>query len=67
MVEAFPSELRFWKDEQMKLICDNQAALYISPKPIFHKRIKHIEMNYHFISENITSGCMTTSFINSND
>ena len=38
-------ELRFGKDEQMKLICDNQATLHISSKPVFHKRTKHIGMH----------------------
>ena len=60
-------ELRFGKDKQMKLICDNQAALHISSNPIFHKRTKHIEVDCHFIREKIASGCMTTSFVNSND
>ena len=60
-------ELRFGKDEQMKLICDNQAALHIASNPVFHKRTKHIEVNCHFIREKITSGCMATSFVNSND
>ncbi|RVW82963.1 Retrovirus-related Pol polyprotein from transposon RE2 [Vitis vinifera] len=60
-------ELRFGKDEQMKLICDNQAALHIASNPVFHERTKHIEVDCHFIREKITSGCVATSFVNSND
>ena len=60
-------ELRFGKVEQMKLICDNQASLHISSNPVFHEMTKHIEVDCHFIKEKIVSGCMTTSFVNSND
>ena len=60
-------ELRFRKDEQMKLICDNQAALHISSNPVFRERSKHIDVDCHFIREKIASGCMTTSFVDSND
>ena len=60
-------ELRFRKDEQMKLICDNQATLHISSNSIFHERTKHIEVDCHFIRENIALKCMTISFVNSND
>ena len=60
-------ELRFGKDEQMKIICDNQAALHISSIPVFHERTKHIKVDCHFIREKIASGCISTSFVNSND
>ena len=60
-------ELRFGKDEQMKLICENQAVLHISSNPVFHEWTKHIEVDCHFIREKIASGCMNTSFVNSND
>ena len=60
-------ELRFGKDEQTMLICDNQATLHIATNPIFHEMTKHIEVDYHFIIEKIASRCMTTSFVNSSD
>ena len=63
----FLQELRFGKDEQMKLICDNQAALYIASNMVFHERTKHIEVDCHFIREKIALGCKTTSFVNLSD
>ena len=60
-------ELRFGKNEQMKLIYDNQATLHISSNSVFNERTKNNEVDCHFIREKIASGCMTTSFANSND
>ena len=59
--------LQFGKDEQMKLICNNQAVLHIASNLVFHEKTKHIEVDCHFIREKIESGCVTTSFVNSND
>nr|CAN62738.1 hypothetical protein VITISV_021970 [Vitis vinifera] len=60
-------ELRFGKNEQMKLIYDSQAALHIASNPVFHQMTKHIEVDCHFIREKIASRCVATSFVNSND
>ena len=42
-------------------------ALQIASNLVFHERAKHIKVDCHFIRENISLGCMTTSFVNSND
>ncbi|RVW32667.1 Retrovirus-related Pol polyprotein from transposon RE1 [Vitis vinifera] len=57
------SGVEIGKDEQMKLICDNQAALHIASNPVFHERTKHIEVDCHFIREKIASGCVATSLL----
>jgi len=54
-------ELQFGDVTQMTLICDNRVALHINYTIVFHERIKHIEIDYHFIREKIVSGDIKTS------
>ena len=65
LLKQLLQELRFRKDELIKLVCDNQAALHIASNPVFHEMTKHIEVDCHLIREKIASGCMTISFVNS--
>ena len=43
------AELDFRQLGPMLMHCDNQVAIYIVQNPIFHKRIKHIGVDCHFV------------------
>ena len=54
-------------DLPMKLYCDNKAAISIAHNSVQHDRTKHIEVDRHFIKENIEAGIVCTPFVSTKD
>ena len=49
------------------LFCDNLSALHLTINPIFHARTKNIQVNYHFVWEEVAQGTLVTTFVPSNN
>lgn len=43
---------------QPTIYCDNIGATYLSPNPVFHSRMKHLALHYHFVREKVSSGLL---------
>jgi hypothetical protein len=50
-VQSLLGELKLAQPSSAILWRDNLGATYLSANPVFHARIKHVEIDYHFVHE----------------
>ena len=51
----------------MPIHCGNQEIICIIGNLAFHKRTKHIEIDFHFISDKVLMGVISTPHVSSLD
>jgi hypothetical protein len=66
-VESILDELGVKRSMKAILWCDNFGATYLSVNPIFHARMKHLEVDYHFVREHVARGLLDIRFISTHD
>ncbi|KAI5349121.1 hypothetical protein L3X38_002008 [Prunus dulcis] len=49
--------------EPPTISCDNLSALALSSNPIYHSRIKHLDIDFHFVRERVQRNDLTVQYI----
>lgn len=47
--------------------CDNISAISLASNPVFHARTKHVEVDYHYIREQVVRNDLAVKFVQSKD
>jgi hypothetical protein len=66
-IQVLLCELGISQPRPPSLWYDNIGATYLSANPIFHRRTKHVEVDYYFVRERVASHQLEVRFISSKD
>lgn len=61
------TELRVAMPSSPVVYCDNVGATFLCANPIFHSRMKHIAIDYHFVRGQVQRGALRVSHVNTRD
>ena len=66
-IQSLLSEIHLPLNSSPNLWCDNIGATYLATNPVFHARTKHIEIDFHFVREQVAAKNLKISFIKGED
>lgn len=61
------TELNITNPSSVAIYCDSQSIIHISHNLVFHKRTKHIEVDYHFVRNKLPEGLIFFSSYSTTD
>jgi hypothetical protein len=65
-VQSVLCELHVSYLRSARLWCDNMGAKYLASNPIFHGRMKHVDIDYHFVCDQVLQK-LHVQFISTSD
>jgi hypothetical protein len=66
-VQSLLRELKVPHPPTAKIWCDNISATYSVEYPMFHGRMKHVEIDFHFIRERVVGKLLDVKLISTDD
>ena len=67
MVESLLLELGISSSRSLIIYFDNLEATYIYVNPVFHSKMKHVALDYHFIRQKVNDGSLRITHISTLD
>ena len=62
-IQSILHDLRFLLPTSPQLWCNNIGATYLSSNPLFHARTKHIEIDFHYVRDQVLANKLQVSFL----
>ncbi|CAN1840048.1 Retrovirus-related Pol polyprotein from transposon RE1 [Linum perenne] len=66
-LQSLLHEIGFPATRPPNIWCDNLSATYLSANPVFHSRSKHLEIDFHFVREQVAAKNLLVSYISTKD
>lgn len=63
-LKSILSALGVQHDASMLVHCDSKAAIHIATNPVFHERTKHVEVDCHFVRDEVLSKNISLHHVN---
>ncbi|BBG93855.1 transposable element gene [Prunus dulcis] len=56
-------DVKFFLPNPPLVYCDNISALALSSNPVYHSRIKHLDIDYHFVREKVQKKDLLVQYV----
>ena len=60
-------ELRLYSSSPPTIFCDNVGATYLCANPVFHSRMKHIAIDFHFVRDQVAQNRLRVTHVHTSN